>query len=165
MFNKVVGSKAGRRSAWSKRFSSTSSRTTSARTNLQSRAAHRDRAALSRPQGETMPPVRTFESRNSRIRRRQLTSPFARELAGVGLSLSERTSCNGGQRRAGALRGVLPKWSWAQDRHARGRNLSACRDAQSAAAVAKEPSRLPNARQQRAHPYSSQGLYGTVLGQ
>jgi len=37
---------------------------------LQTLAAHRDRVALSSPQGETMPPVSTFESRNNRILRR-----------------------------------------------------------------------------------------------
>src|SRR5207244_3718624 len=55
-------------------FSSTSSRTTSARTSLQTFAAQRDNVALSSPQGETIPPVRTFESRKRRILRCPVTS-------------------------------------------------------------------------------------------
>jgi hypothetical protein len=46
--------------------SSTSSRTTSAKTSLQTLAAQSDNVALSSPQGETIPPVRVsgFESKS-----------------------------------------------------------------------------------------------------
>ncbi len=52
--------------AWTSRFSSTSSRTASASTSLQTLAAQSDSTALSSPHGATMPPVNTLESRNSR---------------------------------------------------------------------------------------------------
>jgi hypothetical protein len=65
---------AGNRCACRSRFTSTSSRTTSAKTSLQTLAAQSDRVALSSPQGDTIPPVRTLESRKSRIRRLLVTS-------------------------------------------------------------------------------------------
>jgi len=51
-----------------RRFSSTSSRTASARTSRQMRAAHKESTALSRPDADTIPAVRTLESRKSRTR-------------------------------------------------------------------------------------------------
>jgi len=60
--------------AWCNRLSSISCRIISANTIRQMRAAHGESTALSRPQGATMPPVRTFESRNSRSGPRSLTT-------------------------------------------------------------------------------------------
>src|SRR5215470_1128089 len=110
--------RADKRSAWSNRFSSTSSLTTSAKTNLHSRAAHRDKAALSSPQGETIPAVKTLESRNSRIRRWLLTPHGVRESAGAELSARRNASCSGVQKHAFALPAVSPRLLPVKDRHA-----------------------------------------------
>src|SRR5215510_152834 len=101
--------KADKRSTWSNKFSSTSSLTTSARTNLHSRAAHKDKAALSRPQGETIPAVRTLESRNSRIRRWLLTPHDVREGVGAESSGRGETSYSGLQKRVFALQAESPR--------------------------------------------------------
>src|SRR5215467_1330499 len=107
--------RADKRSAWSKRFSSTSSLTTSAKTNLHSRAAHNDKAALSSPQGETIPPVSTLESRNRRIRRCVLTPHDVRESADAELS-AWNSFCSGEQKRAFAPPAVSPKLLPVKDR-------------------------------------------------
>src|SRR5262245_5946130 len=102
-------SRAGKCSAWSNRFSCTSSRTTSAKTSLQSRAAQKDKLALSSPQGETIPPVRTSESRNRRIRRVLLTPDDAREGIDVDLSVWSDSSCSGEQKVVFVLPAASPK--------------------------------------------------------
>jgi hypothetical protein len=71
--------------------------TTSANTSLQTSAEQSNSVALSSPQGETLPPVGTFESRKRRIRRGPVTSRGGFEN-GVGQRL-RRTSFRSVQRR------------------------------------------------------------------
>jgi hypothetical protein len=98
----------GRRAARSSRFSSTSSRTATASTSLQTLAAHSDRVALSRPHGAMIPPVMTFESKNSRILRGWVTSCGGEDECA---RLHLRTSCRNDERKAD--RG--PREEWQED--------------------------------------------------